>query len=112
MMLEFDSGYGALLLGMPGTVPVPRKPELRGMEVPNHDDEAVGPPVTVWFVKGYGAEVLALAGAVETPVPTPEVRAVLVELGAHTPVEDDQPVPDPTTEDDALVELGNGKGGE
>jgi hypothetical protein len=104
---------------MPGTVPVPRKPELRGIELPNHEDEAGGPPVTVWFVSGYGAEVLEPAGAVDTPVPTPEVRAVLVPFEDHTPVEDGQPVPDPRTEDDAdpavddaLVALGNGNGGE
>jgi hypothetical protein len=87
MLLKFDSGYGALLLGIPGAVPVPR-----GVEVPTQD---VGPPVTVWFVRGYGAELGGEPGPDVTPVP--ELRG------------DDDPVP---ATDDALVALGNGNGGE
>lgn len=87
MVLEFDSGYGALLGGIPGAVPVPR-----GIEVITQD---VGPPVTVWFVRGYGAELLEAPGPDGTPVP---------ELGKGADA-----VP-PT--DDALVALGNGNGGE
>ncbi|KAK4102713.1 hypothetical protein N658DRAFT_484973 [Parathielavia hyrcaniae] len=89
--LKFESGYGALLVGIVGAVPVP-----------NHEDGADGPPATVWFVRGYGA--VLLAGAVEHPVPT---------LGDHSPVDDrTPPVPDPRTADDVLVVLRNGKGGE
>jgi hypothetical protein len=94
MVLEFDSGNGALLVGMPGTLPVPRSPVLRGTDVPIHDDGAVGPPVTVWFVRGYGTEVLLeMTGAVEIPVP--ELRK-----------EDDA---EPAIVD-ALVALGKGNG--
>lgn len=73
-------------------MPVPCSPELRGIGVPAQD---VGPPVIVWFVRGYGAELpdaLSPGGA-----PVPELRK-----------EDST---DPAT-DDPLVALGNGNGGE
>lgn len=95
-ILEFDSGYGGLLLGRPGPVPVPANPELRGTEVPALED--VGTPVTVWFVKGNGAEVLELAGAFEIPVPEPVAKLV----GAVTP---------PVVGKAQVLELDQGKGG-
>ncbi|KAK3298218.1 uncharacterized protein B0H64DRAFT_471544 [Chaetomium fimeti] len=81
-VLEFDSGNGMLPVETAGTLPVPRTPELKGTEVPIHEDCAVTPLATVWFVRGYGAgELLETAGAVETPVPDPAMDDVLVVFG-------------------------------
>ncbi|SPQ19708.1 cf1176b8-b604-4c49-be30-5329c93d29f4 [Thermothielavioides terrestris] len=57
--VAFESGYGGIVAGTLGAVPVPRTPELRG--IPD-------PPVAVLLVKGYGGEelqpVATLVGAV------------------------------------------------
>jgi hypothetical protein len=98
-MLEFDIGYGALLLAeTDGAVFVPWTPELKGTDVPTiREDSEVGPPVTVWFVNGNGAEVLELVAVPDTPVPGPVEKLV----GAVTP---------PVVGNVWLLELDQGKG--
>jgi hypothetical protein len=54
-VVAFGSGYGALLNGTLGPVPVPPTPELKGI------GGAVGPPVAVWFVRAYGGVVVTVA---------------------------------------------------
>ena len=68
-LLEFEIGYGALLVEMPGAVPVPCVPELAGTEVPTE----VGPWVLVRFVVGYGAELQEGVGMVELAGAVPDV---------------------------------------
>ena len=98
-ILEFDSGYGGLLVPLaeiPGAVPVPRTPELKGTEVPIiREDWDVDFPGTVQLVYGTGPE---LAGAPETPVPEPVTKLV----GAVAP---------PVVGKLQLLELDQGKGG-
>ncbi|KAK4247823.1 hypothetical protein C7999DRAFT_31770 [Corynascus novoguineensis] len=93
----FDSGKGALLLvAMPGLLPVPHRPELRGTGVPAHDDGDVGAPVTVRLVNGYGAEeLLEIGGAVDN-------QLAVLKTG---------PDADPAIDHD-LVAFGKGNGGE
>ncbi len=73
-VLEFEIGYGALLVEIPGAVPVPCVPELAGTEGPPD----VSPLVLVRFMVGYGAEVV---GRVELLGAVPDVgKAQVLEL--------------------------------
>lgn len=83
--VEFDSGYGGLLVGILGAVPVPRSPP-----VPEAQD--VGPPVAVWFVRGYGGNELRTVPTLVGPVTRP-----LVELdhGKGGALADTVPIPVP-----------------
>ncbi|KAK3900867.1 hypothetical protein C8A05DRAFT_35488 [Staphylotrichum tortipilum] len=76
-LLEFEIGYGALLVETPGTVPVPCVPELAGTEVPPD----VGPLVLVRFVIGYGAELVETVGSIEPPVPEAEAVGAVPDVG-------------------------------
>lgn len=118
-VLEFSCGNGALLVKIAGTLPVPRAPELRGPEDPSPEDGAVGPPVTVWFVRGYGAEELReAAGTVETPVPDPAMDEILVAFGNGNGAELDPvarlvgAVPPPLVREAQALEFVKGKGAE
>lgn len=117
--LEFGCGNGTLLVRITGTLPVPRTPELRGPEDPTHEDGAVGPPVTVWFVSGYGAEELwETAGTVETPVPDPAMDEMLVAFGNGNGAEWEPvarlvgAVPPPPVRDAQVLEFDKGNGAE
>lgn len=129
-MLEFGIGYGALVLWMPGAVPVPRGPELRGIPVeapvpePRMDDKLVA------LGNGNGGElnpVARLVGAVTPPVvERPQLLEFNQGNGADVDDAPGAPVKTPVPENvscplgtspvppvgpDARLELLRGKGG-
>jgi hypothetical protein len=77
-VVAFGKGYGGLLVGTPGPVPVPIIPELRGTEVlseqPGHLEDRPGVAVRITVSEDEGSGLLG------SPVPPVGPNSEVVEL--------------------------------